>query len=130
MRLGPVDRVVLTGGEPSLQLDDALVTALHEVHCRVHVETNGSNALPSNIDWVTLSPKPPMPVVAQRYDEVKVIFPAVDPLAFAHHASLRYVQPLWFEGTTEEHTRQAIDFVLAHPEWRLSVQMHKALGVP
>lgn len=120
--------VVLTGGEPSLQVDEALVRALHDAYFRIHIETNGSNRIVPGVDWITLSPKPPMPVVVQRYDEVKVVVPAVDPHIYESYAPLRFVQAL--DDGTREPMKQAIDYVMAHPCWRLSVQTHKTIGVP
>jgi 7-carboxy-7-deazaguanine synthase len=119
--------VVLTGGEPSLQVDDELLEALRPV--RVHVETNGSRKLPRGIDWVTLSPKPPMPVVDQPYHEVKVIYPAVDPLAYEGRAPHRFIQPIDSPEVPDAVAR-AVAFVLARPDWRLSLQTHKLLGIP
>lgn len=128
--LGPHDRVVvLTGGEPSLVVDDVLVSALHNRGMSVHVETNGSRTLPKAIDWVTLSPKPPMPIVDQRYDEVKCIIPAVNPLDYAGLALRRYVQPLDGDNRAQS-LATTIDFVMRNPEWRLSLQTHKLAGIP
>jgi 7-carboxy-7-deazaguanine synthase len=121
--------VVITGGEPSLVIDDALLFALHLERARVHVETNGSHLLPKTVDWITLSPKPPMRVVDQRYDEVKVIYPAVDPTHYVNHAANRFIQPL-DQGDNYANMDVCLSFVMAHPEWRLSVQTHKVLGIP
>lgn len=122
--------VVFTGGEPSLQLDAGLVEALKgALGARIHVETNGSRPLPAGVDWVTLSPKPPMPVVAQRYDEVKVVYPAFDPLPFEGLAPVRWVQPL--DGPDRPaSTAACARFVLGHPAWRLTLQTHKDIGLP
>lgn len=140
---GEAALVVVTGGEPSLQLDAALVLALQVRGFQVHVETNGSHPLPGNVDWVTLSPKPPMPVVIKRVHEVKVVYPAVDPLPWADFAQLRFVSPMDpppvlapIEAVVpravrrDEITRAALRFVMANPGWRLSLQTHKVLGVP
>lgn len=128
---GPL--VVISGGEPSLVIDDALVAALHAIGARVHVETNGSNELPASVDWVTLSPKPPMPIVDQRFDEVKVVLPAgIDPLTYVRYAAAHFVQPL--DSKDPLRSTQNLDaclaFVHLHPEWRLSLQTHKITGVP
>jgi 7-carboxy-7-deazaguanine synthase len=125
----PPPVAVFTGGEPSLQLDARLVDAMKAAGVRVHVETNGTKLLPSAVDWVTLSPKPPAEVVAQRYDEVKVVYPFCDPAAYAKHAPLRFLQPLDVPGRGPT-TREAVAYVLEHPEWRLSLQTHKLIGVP
>jgi 7-carboxy-7-deazaguanine synthase len=118
--------VVMTGGEPGLQLDLALVNALAAVGRRVHVETNGSVRLPGALDWVTLSPKPPMPVVAQRYDEVKVIYPAVEPSEWERYAPHRFVQPLSMDPNA---MGACAAYVLRNPTWRLSLQTHKVMGL-
>ena len=128
----PNPRVVLTGGEPSLILDEHLVTILHEAKIRIHVETNGSCLLPSFIDWVTLSPKPPMRVLEQHYDEVKVVYPVgINPEDYESFASHKFVQPL-DQGSLlrEVNIKACVNFVLGAPAWRLSLQTHKVLGIP
>lgn len=124
--------VVFTGGEPGLQLDDALVDAMRAAGVRVHVETNGSCQLPAFTDWVTLSPKPPMQVVTQRYDELKVVVPAVDPLRYQHHSLQRFVQPqdCLDIDQAEENKVTAMRFVMTNPQWALSLQTHKILEIP
>ncbi len=141
--------VVLTGGEPGLQVDQLLVHAFHEAHCYVAIETNGSQQLPP-IDWVVLSPKPPMVVLNQRYDEIKVLYPLYNPLDFlqyGHSNTLYWVQPVdsfhpWArtddardasdEETRQEHRqnpKKCIEFVHKNPGWGISVQLHKILGI-
>jgi 7-carboxy-7-deazaguanine synthase len=128
--------VVLTGGEPSLQVDSALVAALHAQSFRVHIETNGSRAVPDSIDWVTLSPKPPMPVhLVGEADEVKVVLaPGIDPAAYAMHTSGPcWVQPCDYgkgDPRTVDSIAQATRYVMEHPGWRLGVQLHKVVGLP
>jgi len=125
--------VVLTGGEPSLQVDDALVLALSDRGFKVHVETNGTKALPPTVDWITLSPKPPAAAVPQRYDEVKVIFGGVgDVEQFAWLAPRAYLQPRWFEDPSkrEASVRKCAEYVLHHPRWTMGVQLHKMMGLP
>lgn len=118
--------VVFTGGEPSLQMDGLLVSTLLARGRVVHVETNGSRKLPF-CNWRTLSPKPPLEVVRQQYDEVKVVYPAYDPLPWEDFAIRRYVQPQdGYPGALQA----CIDFVLANPGWRLSLQTHKLIGLP
>jgi 7-carboxy-7-deazaguanine synthase (Cx14CxxC type) len=124
--------VVCTGGEPLLQLDDAAVAALHERGFRVAVETNGTVEPPVGLDWVCVSPKAGASLVVTSGDELKLVFPQVgaEPerfagLAFDHF----FLQPM--DGPDRDaHTRAAIEHCLAHPEWRLSVQVHKYLGIP
>lgn len=126
--------VVATGGEPSLQLDNALVSELLGRGFEVHVETNGSRALPALCTWVTVSPKPPLPVVEQRYDEVKVVFGGVgeDPEQWRGLAPSGILVPLWSpdEVARVGISKRAALYVQQHPRWRLGVQMHKFVGVP
>lgn len=126
--------VVATGGEPSLQLDDSLVEELLSRGFRVHVETNGSRRLPPLCTWVTLSPKPPLEVVAQRYDEVKVVYGGVgeDVDRWRGMAEIGYLVPLWTES---EDSRAAITarcaaHVRRNPTWRMGAQVHKFAGLP
>lgn len=125
--------VVVTGGEPSLQLDDALIYELVLRGFRVHVETNGSHALPGGCAWVTLSPKPPLPIVQQHYDEVKVVFGGVgeDVERWRMLAPVRYLMPLWSENPEERAacTARCAAYVSSHPSWRMSVQLHKFAGL-
>ena len=128
-----VKTAVLTGGEPTLQLDGALVDALHEAGFRVHVETNGTGAVPSGADWVTVSPKPPSAPRFQRYNEVKAVLCGVHNVEqWAHLAPLCYLQPLHSadERTRTENVQRCIRYVMEHPHWRLSLQTHKMVGLP
>jgi len=123
--------VVLTGGEPLLQTDGALVEALHAAGFEVAVETNGTLAPPPGIDWVCVSPKAGTELVLTGGDELKLVYPqaGAEPerfagLAFAHF----YLQPM--DGpAAAENTRRAVAYCLAHPQWRLSLQTHKVLGI-
>jgi organic radical activating enzyme len=125
-----VGMVIFTGGEPGLQLTQELIDTFHIAlpGCRLHVETNGSVRLPLGLDWVTVSPKPPLAVTKQHYDEVKVVWPCLDPELYAHLAEHRFVQALDVSGKPFE--RGAASYVMNHPRWRLSVQTHKYLGLP
>ena len=124
--------VVCTGGEPLLQLDDALVDALHQRDFRIAIETNGTLLPPDGIDWICMSPKAGAEVVLTRGDELKLVYPqptlmpaAVEHLEFDH----RFLQPM--DGPDRDaNTHAAIAHCLAHPRWRLSVQTHKYLGIP
>jgi len=125
--------VVCTGGEPSLSMDDALVAELHRAGALIHVETNGSNPLPAGVDWVTLSPKPPMPVVLARANEIKCVYPSVDPLAYDDIvAQFRFVQPRDAKSDDQnaENMKECVAFVMREPRWRLSLQTHKMIGLP
>jgi 7-carboxy-7-deazaguanine synthase (Cx14CxxC type) len=132
---GPGERdrmVVLTGGEPLLQLDAPLIEALHGQGFFIAVETNGTLAAPQGIDWLCVSPKGDATLVQTSGQELKLVFPqaGVDPERFADLNFERfYLQPM--DGPQREaNTRAAIAYCLAHPRWRLSVQTHKYLGIP
>jgi 7-carboxy-7-deazaguanine synthase (Cx14CxxC type) len=124
--------VVCTGGEPLLHLDDAAVTALHAAGLEVAVETNGTRPAPKHLDWVCVSPKAGADLVLKTGDELKLVFPqeGADPDRFEHLAFERFfLQPM--DGPErDKHTRLAVEYCLAHPQWRLSLQTHKYLGIP
>jgi 7-carboxy-7-deazaguanine synthase (Cx14CxxC type) len=129
---GANDRlVVLTGGEPLLQVDEALIEALHARGFSLALETNGTLPVPRGVDWVCVSPKADAPVVQTRGQELKLVYPqaGVDPARFENLAFERFLlQPM--DGPDREaNTRAAIAYCLAHPRWRLSVQTHKYLGI-
>ena len=125
-------QVVITGGEPMLQLDAPLVTALHARGFAIAVETNGTLPAPDGIDWVCVSPKGQAPVVLRSGQELKLVYPqaGVDPAAFeAWDFERFYLQPM--DGPQRAaNTEAAIAYCLAHPRWRLSLQTHKYLGIP
>ena len=129
---GPGGRayVVFTGGEPLLQLDEALVEACHEVGLEVGVETNGTIAAPAGIDWLCVSPKPNGELVVRAGDELKLVYPMeVRPEDVAGLDFTRfYLQPRDEIGV--DHTAKAVAYVRAHPRWRLSLQTHKLIGIP
>jgi 7-carboxy-7-deazaguanine synthase len=129
---GDPDRfIVLTGGEPLLQLDDDLIAALHAGGFTIAVETNGTIAAPDGIDWLCVSPKAGTEVVQRSGDELKLVWPqpGLDPRTledwdFEHFL----VQPM--DGPSLDDARKAaIDYVLGHPRWRLSLQTHKLSGL-
>jgi 7-carboxy-7-deazaguanine synthase len=129
---GPDDRlVVLTGGEPLLQLDTELIAALHARGFSLALETNGTIAAPAGVDWICVSPKAEAEVVQIRGQELKLVYPqeGVDPARFEGLDFERFLlQPM--DGLAlAENTRAAIAYCLAHPRWRLSVQTHKYLGI-
>jgi 7-carboxy-7-deazaguanine synthase len=137
-RLWPVDAaagdgfVVCTGGEPLLQLDEALIDALHCEGCSVAVETNGTIAPPEGIDWLTVSPKQNARLRVLEGHELKLVFPQVgmkpelfEGMRYDHF----YLQPL--DGPNRQsNTELAIAYCLSNPTWRLSVQTHKFIGIP
>lgn len=124
--------VVCTGGEPLIQLDGPLIDALHARGFEIAVETNGTKPAPGGIDWICVSPKAGAPLVLTAGHEVKLVFPQPDapPERFAHLDFHRfYLQPM--DGPDREHnTALALRYCLAHPQWRLSLQTHKLLGIP
>ncbi|WP_395674555.1 7-carboxy-7-deazaguanine synthase [Phenylobacterium sp.] len=129
---GPHDRlVVLTGGEPMLQVDAALTAALHARGFSIAMETNGTLPVAEGVDWICVSPKSTAPVVQTRGAELKLVYPQpnVDPAGFEALDFDRFLlQPM--DGPDREaNTRAAIAYCLAHPRWRLSVQTHKYLGI-
>jgi 7-carboxy-7-deazaguanine synthase len=123
--------VVLTGGEPLLQVDDALVAALHAQGFEIAIETNGTMEPPGKIDWVCVSPKTREPLKVRKGHELKLVYPQADlpPENFAGLAFERFsLQPM--DGAdVVENTRRAIEYCLAHPQWQLSTQTHKHLGI-
>ena len=124
--------VVSTGGEPLLQLDAPLIAALHARGFEIAVETNGTIAAPVGLDWICVSPKADAPLAQTRGQELKLVYPqtGVDPERFVDLAFERFfLQPM--DGPDRAAaTAAAIDYCLAHPKWRLSVQTHKYLGIP
>ena len=122
--------VVVTGGEPALQLDRALVLELHALRFEVAVETNGTRPLPAGIDWVTVSPKAGTEIVTRTGDELKVVWPQaldLDELA-GWGFPRRYLQPM--DGPDKDlNTRVTVEMCLRDPRWRLSTQTHKAVGI-
>ena len=124
--------VVLTGGEPLLQVDEALVTALHERGFEVAVETNGTLPLRAPIDWVCVSPKAGAPLVLTRGSELKLVYPqaAAPPEAFAElEFEHFFLQPM--DGPQlAANTAATLEYCRAHPRWRMSLQTHKVLAIP
>ena len=124
--------VVCTGGEPLLQMDAVLIEALHARRFEIAVETNGTVAAPPGIDWLCVSPKAGANFVQRSGDELKLVYPqpGADPagfemLPFRHF----FLQPM--DGPSREaNTQLALHYCLDHPQWRLSLQTHKFLGIP
>ena len=125
--------VVCTGGEPLLQLNVALVAAFHTEGFEVAVETNGTQEAPAGIDWMCVSPKAAAPLRLVSGDELKLVYPQIEreaqPECFEHLAFRHFsLQPM--DGPhLSENTRRAVEYCLAHPKWRLSLQTHKLLGL-
>lgn len=123
--------VVLTGGEPLLQVDDALVSALHGEGFEIAVETNGTLRAPEDIDWICVSPKSGAPLVQTSGQELKLVYPqaGAEPERFAElDFDTFLLQPM--DGPEREaNTAAALAYCLAHPRWRLTLQTHKLLGI-
>lgn len=124
--------VVFTGGEPLLQLDTALIQALHRTDFVVAVETNGTCTAPEGIDWICVSPKGESKLVLRAGQELKLVYPqdALKPDDFVGlNFDYFFLQPM--DGPhLKTNTQSAIEYCLAHPQWRLSLQTHKLIGIP
>ncbi|MBR5657458.1 MAG: radical SAM protein [Prevotella sp.] len=121
--------IVLTGGEPTLQVDESFIDRLHEVGYEVAMESNGTHLPPFNLDWLTISPK--QNVVVERCNELKCIFDmSGDVNDFGIQADYYYLQPCDTRDATQNHLiiQQCIDYIKRHPRWRLSLQTHKLVG--
>jgi len=125
--------VVCTGGEPLLQLDNDAIVALHERGFEVAIETNGTLASPDGIDWICVSPKAAATVVQTTGQELKLVYPQMEPeaqpdkfenLGFDHF----FLQPL-DDDNLDSNTRATIQYCLEHPQWKLSLQTHKLIGI-
>ena len=124
--------VVCTGGEPLLQLDSEVVDALHARGFYIAVETNGTQPAPAGLDWTCVSPKIGAPLKLTIGDELKLVYPQAggDPEQFEHldFSSFR-ISPM--DGPNiRENTAAAVEYCLKRPQWRLSLQTHKYLGIP
>lgn len=132
--LSPQERhrtVVLTGGEPTLQADAALIAALHGERFYVAMETNGTRKPPPCLDWICVSPKAGAVLEVRRGDELKVVYPqpGLDLDEMRKLDFKRYWLSPMDGPHLAENTAAAIDYVLAHPEWQLNIQTHKVIGV-
>ena len=121
----PATRVVLTGGEPSLFVDAGFIDRLHGAGYFVQVETNGTNPLPENIDWVTCSPKEGAALALSKAHELKVVYTGQDLSVFdAFSAAHRFLQPC-----SNKNTDEVIAYILKNPQWRLSLQTHRMVNI-
>lgn len=131
--------IVLTGGEPSLWIDEDFVSGLKQMTGkRIAIETNGTHSLPSNLDWVTLSPKTGLgnsgniPVVLNHCDELKVVYLGQDLAQYNNiQAKRRYLQPCWVSDEAQRYRNMlsTVQAVLDNPQWRLSLQTHRILNI-
>ncbi len=129
---GGAPYVVCTGGEPLLQVDAALIEALHARGFEIAVETNGTIVAPSGLDWICVSPKAGAALVQRSGDELKLVFRQEGALPEAFESldfGRFYLQPM--DGPeVSRHTAAAVDYCRTHPQWRLSLQTHKLIGIP
>jgi 7-carboxy-7-deazaguanine synthase len=124
--------VVCTGGEPLLQIDEALVAAIHARGFEMAIETNGTRSAPPGIDWICVSPKAGSELILRSGQELKLVYPqpgampeSYADLEFSH----LFLQPM--DGDDRErNTQLALEYCLEHPRWRLSLQTHKLIGIP
>lgn len=122
---------VLTGGEPLLQVDEALIKALHDRGFEIAIETNGTIAPPAGIDWICVSPKSTSELVILQGNELKLVYPQHDalPETFAHLAFDNFLLQPMDGADVAANMRGAIQYCLNNPQWRLSVQTHKHIGI-
>jgi 7-carboxy-7-deazaguanine synthase len=123
--------VVCTGGEPLLQLDQTAVEAFHASGFEVAVETNGTRPAPPGLDWICVSPKAGAPLTLTRGDELKLVYPqeGASPEMFEHLGFPRLLLQPMDGHERDKNTRLAVEYCMAHPRWRLSLQTHKYLGI-
>ena len=136
--IGDAKLIVLTGGEPTLQVDEQLLKKLHSISegIIVAMETNGTRPIPNGVDFITFSPKDQYAEnaepVLESCSELKLIFPGADPASYENiKAGHRFLQPCdsGDEQTNRNNMEATVEYVKTHPEWRISIQMHKVLGV-
>ena len=129
----PSDFIVLTGGEPALQVDKELVDALHRVNKFIAIETNGTRLLPDGIDYVTVSPKETGKLALSKADEVKIVYINQDVEKYHHLISAPrfFLQPCSSikDGVLSDNRQDVIQYCLEHPHWQLSLQIHKILKI-
>ncbi len=135
LSLGPARFIVLTGGEPTLQADAFLTARLHSAGYYIAMETNGTRPIPDGVDWVTCSPKLAFDgkakIAIDKAEELKVVFDGEHTVSdFGVVAKCKFIQPCdtGQPDLNAKITAEAISYVMRHPEWRLSIQMHKLLG--
>lgn len=121
--------VILTGGEPSLQVDDALIQVLRSRNHEIAIETNGTRPLPERIDWICVSPKANAPLLVTRGDELKLVYPQwIDPADLEHLDFSHFLLSPMDGPELAENTAAAMDYCLKNPRWRLNIQTHKVVG--
>lgn len=126
--------VILTGGEPTLQVDSLLVDTLRRWEFEVAIETNGTRPCPNGIDWITVSPKAGLDLVQLTGHELKLVYPqpGAEPVRYRELPFSRfYLQPLWVDDETQrqKHVEETVRYCMEHPQWQLSIQSHKVVGI-
>lgn len=121
----PSATVILTGGEPSLWIDEGFVDRLHRIGKYVCIETNGTHAVPDNLDWVTCSPKQGAELHIARMDEVKVVYEGQDIAAYESLPTNHF----FLQPCSGANIQETVDCVMLHPKWRLSLQTHKLIDI-
>lgn len=121
----PANQVVLTGGEPSLWIDQDFIDKLHKAGKYICIETNGTTKLPEKIDWITCSPKEGGKVCLTRIDELKLVFTGTDPSVWLQTPAKHY----FLQPCSGQNTEEVITYILEHPQWRLSLQTHKLIHI-
>lgn len=126
---GPCRRICVTGGEPSLQIDSEFIDTFHSNGYTIHIETNGTKALPEGIDWITCSPKQDWlseaAVILERADELKLVYTGQDPEKWTgFNSKFHYLQPC-----SCRNTKEVVAYIMDHPFWKLSLQTHKYLEI-
>ena len=124
--------MVCTGGEPLLQLDEPLIEAMHKRGFEVAIETNGTIAVPPSVDWVCVSPKANAELIVTQGDELKLVYPQLgaEPERYAHFDFKHFFLQPMDSPQQAQNTQRTLQYCLAHPQWRLSLQTHKLLNIP
>jgi len=123
--------VVFTGGEPLLQLDKALIDCLHQANFTIAIETNGTIKAPDNIDWICVSPKDIKQLKQRTGNELKLLYPLANlaPESFSTLSFDHFYLQAVDEQESGSHMQETIDYCMQHPQWQLSLQTHKLLGL-
>lgn len=123
--------IVCTGGEPALQVDEALVEALKTEGFQVAIETNGTHPLPPNLDWICMSPKANTDILITKGNEIKIVIPqnGIDPKDFEHYDFDHFYVQAMDSEEWDDNINYATQYVMNNPKWLLSVQTHKYLGI-
>lgn len=124
----PARHIVITGGEPALQLTTELIDVLHDAGFYIQVETNGTRRLPEGIDWITCSPKKMAKPLLTRVDELKILF-HYKPSDFEYVAGLYNASHYFLQPVSGKNIAEVVDYCLKHPYWRLSLQTHKLIDI-